>query len=370
MLERIPVCEECGVPRLVGWELDWEDNGIINSKSSPGSRWVFFESGSFDPIFEHIEELIGMPIRDIVMESRRNEARKYMARLFPPDIRKAFASWDARADMTAEQSDAVFRKTMDASIAVYDVARIYGYAAIDPGELWEARADFPWRTNCSRNLYSIPLYLAEGLGSCEAFEDRDMWVDHTLSGEDYHVRYYPTEHPLELKGITKRARYDFKGGAIAYERCPGCDVPVEISRYVWDLENGSITNPDTGRRMAIFGTRALDAVLFALADELGDEIDKTIIEAQRIFTKTDWSNENWKRQGADFQRIIALRGMGDLTVFEGDRKQLNLRIRNSCLHPLIIGNIQALVELAYNVDKSTASWEACEDGDLDLTVRV
>lgn len=369
-MERIPVCEKCGVPRLVGWELDWSNNGVINSKSSPGSRWVFFESGSFDPIFAHIEELIGLPIKNIIMESRSNEARKYMARLFPADVREAFASWGAREEMTAEKSDAVFKKTRNASIAVYDVARIYGYAAIEPGELWDAKADFPWRTNYSSNPYSESLYLAEGLGSCEAFEDRDMWVDFSIEGNTYHVRYFPSEHPLELKGMPKRTRYDFKDGAIEYERCPGCGVPAEITRYTWDLEKGCIKNPDTGRRMAIFGTRALDAVLFALADELGEEINDTIIEAQRAFTKSDWSNENWRRQGADFKRIIALRGMGDLAVFEGDRTRLTLRIGNSCLQPLIVGNIQALVELAYGVERSTVSWEVHEDGDLELTVHV
>lgn len=370
MLERVPVCKDCGVPMLVGWELGWDKNGVINSKSSPGSRWVFFESESFDPIFQHIEELIGIPIRDIVMESRRNEARRYMAKLFPPDVRDAFASWGERTSMTAEEREAMFEKTRKATAAVYDVARVYGYAAGELGELWEDKADFPWRRNLSWNPYSVSLYLAEGIGSCEAFEDRDMWVDYTLVDGAYHVNYYPSEHPLELKGRVAGTRYAFKSGEIVYERCPQCDVPKEISRYVWDLEQGSITNPDTGRRMAILGSRALDAVLFALAEELGEEINETIIKAQREFTKGYWSDENWKRQGADFQRLIALRGMGNLVGFDGDRKHLTMRIQNSCLPPLIVGNIQALVELAYGVEKSTCSWEVFNDGDLELTVNT
>jgi hypothetical protein len=175
---------------------------------------------------------------------------------------------------------------------------------------------------------------------------------------------------MELKGRFRGTIHTFKDGEIEYERCPACDVPREISRYVWDLERGSIINPDTGRRMAILGSQALDAVLFALVEELGEEINETIIKAQREFTKSYWNSENWKRQGADFQRIIALRGVGNLVGFDGDRNHLTMRIQNSCLHPLIVGNIQALVELAYGVEKSTCSWEVFDDGDLELTVEV
>jgi hypothetical protein len=140
MLERIPVCGDCGVPMLVGWELGWDNNGVINSKSSPGSRWVFFESESFDPIFQHIEELIGMPIKNIVMESRRNEARKYIAKLFPQEVREAFAFWGEHLMVAAEEREAMFEKTRETTSAVYDVARIYGYV----GRLHAGRWRLPY----------------------------------------------------------------------------------------------------------------------------------------------------------------------------------------------------------------------------------
>ncbi len=270
----------------------------------------FFESESFDPIFQHIEELIGVPIKNIVIESRRSEARKYMTKLFPPEVRSAFASWGEQKSMTAEEREVMFKRTKDATTAVLDVGRVYGYAAGDLGELWEKRADYPWRENTSRNPYSLSLYLAESLGSCEAFEDRDMWVDCTLVGDTYHLYYYPSEHPLELKERLAGTRYAFKNGEVEYERCPECGIPREISRYVWDLERGSITNPDTGRRMAILGSLALDAVLFALEEELGKEINETIIEAQRVFTKSYWSNENLETAGRGFSKVNRLTGGG------------------------------------------------------------
>ena len=243
MLERIPLCKECGVPILVGLELRWDNNGVINSKSSPGSRWVFFESGSFDPIFRHIEELIGMPIKNIIIESRRNEARKYMAKLFPQDMREAFATWGKQESITAEEQEAKFLKTKEGTIAVFDVARVYGYADSNLGESWDKKADYPWRRSTFRNPYSVSLFVAEALGSCEAFEDKDLWIDYTLVGDVYHLSYYPSEHPLELKGRAVRTPYTFKSGEIEYERCPECGIPREISRYRWDLEAGEHNQP-------------------------------------------------------------------------------------------------------------------------------
>jgi len=66
--------------------------------------------------------------------------------------------------------------------------------------------------------------------------------------------------------------------------------------------------------------------------------------------------------------MIALRGLGNLTLFEGDRNHLSLKIENSCLHLPMVGTIQALVELVYGKDSSTVRWDLCEDDDLNVTV--
>lgn len=368
--DRIMVCDDCGVPLLISGELSWESNGVILSRSSPGSRWTFFESENFDPLFRDIEELIGVSIENIVMEARRSESRRYVAKLFPPEAREVFSSWDEKKALTAGEREEMFRKAERITDIIYDFCRACGYAAGSPGELWEKKADRPWRTSEARNPYSTSLFHAECLGACEALEGRDLWVDYELRDGVYHVSYYPAEHPLELKGRPDGGRYEFKGGNIQYELCPGCGVPREISRYHWDLEQGTITDGGTGRRMAVIGSQALNAIVYALVDELGEEVVKTLIEASRRFTKSHWSNEDWKRTGADFQRIFSLRGLGNVVKFEGDRKHLTMRIQNSCLHLLLLGTIQALVELAYSTDASTCSWEYFPDGDLEVTIDV
>ncbi len=76
----------CGVPRFISNALEWGDNGVISLPSAPGERMVFYESETIDALFDGIKELIGMPIDNIVIESRRRETRRYMEGVFPRQI--------------------------------------------------------------------------------------------------------------------------------------------------------------------------------------------------------------------------------------------------------------------------------------------
>lgn len=87
-MDRIQVCGECGIPLMISGELLWEGNRVIYSRSSPRNRWVFYESDNIDPLFGGIENLIGAPLNHIIIESRCREARKYIERAFPLEVRR------------------------------------------------------------------------------------------------------------------------------------------------------------------------------------------------------------------------------------------------------------------------------------------
>jgi hypothetical protein len=369
-MSEISLCGKCGVPALVSAELGWESNGVIISKTSPQNRWVFYESENIDPLFHGIEELIGAPIENIIIESRRRESRRYMERLFPLEVKEAFRGHDD-PQITAEDKKAKLTAARNTINSIYDVGRIFGYADISLHPAWESGEAYPWRFGVVHNPYSVLFQLAESLGTCEAFEGMDMWVKYEKADEGtYIMEFFPSDHPVGLAERFKGKRYDFKPGDIAYDYCPQCGVPEEISRYAWDLESGSITDPDTGRRMAIFGPHSLDSIFTDLEEELGEDIPRTIIEAQRRYIKSAWSTEKWLRGAEDFKRLSALRGLGNLASFDADREQLTVRVQNSALPIFMVGTVQALVEMAYGVDNSTCSWESFNDGDLLVTIKV
>ena len=238
--------------------------------------------------------------------------------------------------------------------SIIDIARNYGYGDQRLSELWEHGEDFPWRVQLVQDPYSILFISGDNLGSVEAFEGVDMQVNYGRTGEGaYRTEVYPGEHSMELKERLKRRRYDFKPGEITYERCSECGIPSTVSGRLWDLDRGTITDQETGRRMAIFGPFSVDSICDDLEMELGDAIPATVIEATRRYIRTAWSLDRWNRDGLTFQQMIAVRGLGDLVNFEGDRDHLDMTIDNSCLHLPVVGTAQALVEMAYRVENSS-----------------
>lgn len=368
-------CPACGVPILIGQELRWGEDGVIHLSRSPRNRMVLYESRIIDSVFRGVEDLIGLPIGHIVIESRRREVKKYMEGVFPAWIRRTlmFANDALDGIPGVRRLGAQVRERLGKSVAgrVFDIGRLYGYGDAEPGPLWETGDLYPWRDTVVHQPYSVFFYAAECLASVEAFEGKDHWVSiEELGEETYLFRVRPGQHPVELKERLGRKRYAFKPGNIRFDRCPECGVPREVARLEWDLERGTIIDPDNGRRMALFGPHAVDAVLMDLEAELGEAVLETVIEVQRRYVKSRVGEENWRRRGTTFARMAALRGLGYVARFEADEKHLSVTICNACMPHLDVGMAQALYEIAMGKDNSERFWSFSEDGILDITVSI
>ena len=363
-MPEIEVCGECGVPLMIGSGQRWEDNGVISLAMSPANRLVFYEADVIDNLFKGIEELVGSPIDHVVTESRRRDVKKYIERLFPMEI-EAMQQFDYTTNVHE-----VVKWRRENAVQVNMVALVYGLGEIKLSNLWERGEKYPWRTQVIVNPWSMYLYPAEMLGAVEAFEQTDMQVEYErIADSIYEVTAFPGSHPIELKGRLKKKRYPFKPGEIRYERCSECGIPVEISRCKWNLEHGTITDPLTKRRMAIFGPGVVDTVLDDLIKELGEDVQEAVIEAFRRHLRSAMNEEAWKRDMVTFNRMSALRGLGNLVLFEGDRDYLTVTFENACMPLLMVGTVQGLFEMAMHKETSTYEWELAEDGDLTITVR-
>lgn len=363
------LCEGCGLPVFIGKEHRWEPNGVISLTRSPLNRMVFFESETIDGVISGIEKLIGRPVAHIVVESRARETKRYMQRILGEErsFREALEEGCA-----PEERERIMARARAISVSMMDIGKAYGYGEGRLGETWDAGDPYPWREELYVHPYSVYFAAADLLGTVEVFENREMWVRYEELEEGYYrFRAFPASHPVELKErLQRRKRYPFKPGTMEYERCGVCGVPVEISGYDWDTERGVVVHPQTGRRMALFGPLALDAVFDDLEAELGEAIPETVIEAMRRYIRDAWSNEEWWREEDTFRNMIGVRGMGNLTRFEGKRRDLTLKVENSALHLMMVGTVQALVEMAYRMDRSTVEWSLSEDGDLEISVHL
>lgn len=322
-----------------------------------------------------IEDMIGLPIEHIVLESRSREARRYIERSFPPalcePIRDYVSRKTAGENITPETERSLMEMFKGVTQSIIDIGRAYGYGDQRLEDAWESSGDFPWRTQIIRNPHSKLNFIGDQLGSIEAIEGLDMKVAYVeMETDAYRVDMQPGEHPVGLVERLKRKRYDFKPGGIIYGRCSQCEIPLDVASRVWDVASGTITDPDTGWRMAIFGPSPMDAIFDDLAAELGEAVPETVIEAQRRHIKAAWSSEAWNRSGGTFQHMFAVRGLGNLVDFDGASDRLSIRLENACYHLPVIGTIQALVELAYRAEKSDLIWELSDDGDLSVTVTL
>ncbi|MBN1288374.1 MAG: hypothetical protein JXA49_01890 [Actinobacteria bacterium] len=363
------------MPVFISREFGWEKSGAILTPSSRELRWVFLESEYIDLLFRGLEELIGVPLDNIVIESRRRETRHYMAKIWPPQeirdyLNRRDGGTSTNEPVTPREKEEFYRLARLQVLGVQNIGRIYGYGEMFPADSWERGDLNPWRFNILRNSYSVLMNVAVLLGSVEAFEKRDMWAKYEPTNENtYTVTCYEEEHPVHLRERLWRQKYELKPGDITYECCPECGLPEEISRCVWFMDKGIIFDPLVNRRMAIFGPSSVDSILKDLEFELGDAVPSLVIEAQRRIIKSELSSEDWKRRAPDFKRMISARGLGNLTNFKGDKTYLTLTIQNSCLTLIMVGSVQALVELALGWECSDYEYELKEDGDLIVTIR-
>lgn len=344
---------------------------------SPTNRMVFFESETLDAVFKGIERLIGAPIEHVVIQSRRRETRRFIERTFHPQIREAMkrlVEVDSSGDSATALEERATLLAMAKSVmrSINDFGMVYGYGDYGAGGAWDTDDSFPWRTQIVINPYSVPFMAADNLGSVEACEGTDMRVEYREVEENtYEMKISPGEHPIALQERLRRRRYEFKPGDIRFERCSECGVPLELARRKWgQLGEGTILDLGTGRRMAIFGSTGVDSIFEDLKSELGEAIEDTIVEAQRRYIKAAWRTDDWNRDGASFQHVVALRGAGNIIEFEGDRTHLDLTVQNACFRLPLVGTMQGLVELVYGAESSSCEWEIADDGDLNVSVKV
>jgi hypothetical protein len=375
-MPEMEVCGTCHVPRIISSMFDWGDNGIISISDSPKARMVFYESDNIDSMFRGVEEVIGAPIEHIVMERKRRDTRRFMERVFPEKIeRLASILGGEKVDKVSSVDAALRQEILEIGDLVNSqatsIGMVYGYGDIKFSDLWEFWDRFPWRTQIIRKPYSMIFFSADMLATVEAFEQRDMRVKYEKVWEDiYLMSTIPGEHPIELAERLKRKSHAVKPGDVTYDRCPECGIPAGVARCNWNLEEGTIIDSDTDRRMAFFDPAAMDIVFDDLEAELGEAVPAAIIEAHRRTWKQSMSPDNWRRSGYDFKSWAAMRGMGNITAFKADEKRLAFTIENPSMHLALVGMAIALYELAWGAEGSTHEWHRTDDGDLVVTAEL
>lgn len=342
------------MPLTVSKGHTWGDNGVIVQRSS-GHRMIFFESDNLDGLFAGIEEILGLSIEKIIVESKRREVKDYVEKLLSPFARKL-----ARKIGVGRVIDTLSRE-----------GRAFGFGDIGLVERRRRSDENDFITMSVRNPHSLLLFCAEALGAWETIDGRDHYVEHERVGEDaYHVTCRVGSHPIELRERLQFKELSQKPGDIRFKRCPDCDIPMNVAKYRWNLDDGTIRHPGTGRRMAIFGPAGIEAILDDLESELGETIPDVVIEAERRYIRGAMADLGWLGEPERYRRMMGFRGAGDIASFEVDERHMAVELRNACVPLIQIGIFQGMFELINDLEASTCGYERSDDGDLSIQLRA
>lgn len=354
-MARVRLCPGCGAALRLVREHEWLDNGTIIQRKNPDHRMVFFEINNLVGTFREIEKIIGMPIERIIIEAKRRATFDFISNAYPGVVK-----WVVRV--------LVGIRPVVRSISA--LGKVMGYGDINLKKLRRVHGKGDYVTMTVENPYCIELFCGDTLGSFEAIDLREGSVSYReISPDLYEVTAFISRHPVELQERLKARPYSRKPGDISLERCQECGGPRDLQSFRWDTERGIITNRDTGWRMAMFGPATVDAIFEELERELGEEIPRVVVEAQRRFVKSGVMTAKNARGFGDFRSQMALRGLGNVVRFEVDEKRLSMRIENPCMHLLLAGLALGIFEVAFGCE-GDLDWHLDEEGDMHIEVRA
>jgi hypothetical protein len=353
-MAEIERCPECGVPVQTVANHTWLAGGIIVQSNDRDHRLVIMECDNLDPLYKGIEEIIGVPIERIIIETKRRATSEYIGRMIPPEVKKMLQSHEISVEPM------IGALNVTSAVMGYGNTSLVGYRFEgDDDDFVSERIEEP---------YSIPLWCGDFTGSTEAVTGADNDVTYEMESEDTMlVTTRPAEHPDQFQGRLETKKYGFAEGGIELEKCPACGGPAGLSAFEWHDDRGVITSRDTGRRVAMLGPAYQDAIFSELERELGETIPRVVVEAQRRFVKTGFYRIEELRDQEDFRRMLALRGLGDLQEITLAKGSLKVVIRNAALHLMMAGLLQGYFETATR-SESEVVWEMRDDGTLELEI--
>lgn len=342
------LCSACGVVKRVNKEHEWLADGTIVQRANRDHRMVFIETENLAKTFSGVEEIIEMSIDRVIVEAKRR------------------ATFDFVDHTLSGIVKLVVRLVGMAPVIrnITALGSVMGYGNIQLVSVKNTHSKDSIVKVSIKEPYSVPLFCGDLAGAFNAIRRREVAVDREeLAHDNFLITGRISQHPLELQERLRTGVYEHKPGDISFDKCPKCGGPMMLSEYRWDVDRGVIENKQRGRRMALVGPAALDAVFDELEKELGDTIPHVIVEAQRRFIKTGFYTLDEVASEELFRMQLSVRGLGNMRDIEWREDGLRFRLENPCLLPVIAGMALGFFEMASG-GEGQVEWKRAEDGDL------
>ncbi len=356
-MAEFPTCQGCGVPENFAQMNRWLDNGDIVQATNEQARMALVECENIDPVFRDVGKAIGISIDHIVINIVARATQLYMDTLILPQVKELIRNRSLDIQTFSQP-------IMDLCHAMgFGRYRFLGY------RYEEDEDDF-----CKMSIYR-PYSILETSGAFAGVVASTVGGEHLVTFEEvspglFELTTHWTTYPQALKEKLKLRLYKPRKGNLVLEKCATCGTPLLLSSTCrWDMENGTITNTRTGYRMAVLGPGLMDTVFEALEWELGEEIPRLVVDAQRRFAREGFAPIDFSWDEEELRRQFAARGLGKLRRFRLRSDGLSMRMDNSCMRLLLVGLLQGGYERTYGVD-SHVDWEVSEGGALEIEIEA
>lgn len=339
-------CKECGIPDIIGRDQKWSPDGTIPIPGDPTFRMGILEVNVIREISAKLEAVVGPSIHGMFMEGKRKNARHYIDTLLKGPL-----------GFLVRHSSAGGKKAYQTLLQT-STALGFGHVIL---EVYERKSRVGGTIH---NPYYTPLFLGDVRGAFESIErtpSKGEWKDEGSSAKIM-VEKAEGEDKLEK-------RFSFSTGAglagdLKYTPCKACGLPMELTRFKWDLEKGIIMDTKADERVVIIGINDINAVFVELEEAIGAPVPEAIIEVNREYGKSIVKKGIITGYG-DLVRGAGLKGLG-YVIFSGNRDRVKLTIKNPFNKHYLLGRCLGVFE-ALEGTKGEATVKE-EPGALEITI--
>jgi len=340
-------CKGCGVPDIVGRDQKWSSDGTIPITGDQTFRMGIIEVPVIRAIASRLESIVGPAIHNMFMEGKRKYARHYIDTLLKGPL-----------GFLVRHSSSGGKKAYQ---TLLQTATALGYGHVNL-EVYERKARVGGTIHYP---YYTPLFVGDVRGAFESIEklpSKGSWEEH---GDTAKLEVVKGEGEDKLE---KRFVYDEKShlpGSLKYTPCKECGLPMELTRFKWDLEKGTITDTRAEERVFIVGLNDFNSVFVELEEAIGDTVPTAVQEVNREHGLALVKKRVVTGYG-DLVRGAGLKGLA-YTIFEGRSDQVKLTFKNPFNKHYLVGRALGVFEGLEGVKGEATVKES--PGILDLTIK-
>ncbi len=150
-------CHECGVSRKITQTHRWLDNGTMVEAKNPSHRMIFMESDNIAGVFSRVEEMLGVSIAHLIIESQSRLTCDYVGNLLPGIVLK------------------VLRLTSIKPLAksITNLGRMTGLGDVELLSMRIKGSEGDYVKIGGRNIFYLPSYCGMVMGAMEAVSGQE-----------------------------------------------------------------------------------------------------------------------------------------------------------------------------------------------------